>query len=280
MKTAVLLQPLALVAAAAAFVLLPEISKADEEMFKALPVLSETSSLPAVAFAQTVKVPCPRCREKGGVLKLEFTVQDGSRLLLNGFELYPDTDSRRGHLTALLAKEDGSQVRQKLWFSLSMLQGIKEEGQRTEVIDMDLRVGNVAIKGIPPIKLQLLKAATEEIAIRSITIEEAPLAECSSLWCRLRESIAETSKLFDSAIGGCSRYWHRGHFGQHSAQRHHGHGHHRHGKGNAAAAPALGGLEKEPTDYQHNWRQLLRTMASHIILPVLMGITAGVGVAL
>ncbi|EHK44397.1 uncharacterized protein TrAtP1_008939 [Trichoderma atroviride] len=261
-----LFKQLALAAAATAFAIVPEISEPDENIFKALPVEPETFQLPAEAFGQSLDVPCRQCRGRDTHLKLDFAVEDGSRLMVNGFELYPHADPWRGDLTADVVRASGSATERTLGYSLSVLPRAKDEEQQLELVDVKLRVievGHRFVDDIPVVKVGLIKAVTGDIVISDMQLMAAPEMPCTTMWCRAKQAV--------KGFGGCHR---KGPHGPeeanhpppppHHKPHHHGRPHHH---------------EPEDWNTQRDWRRLVRNVASHIVLPVLMGITAGVGVA-
>lgn len=278
---AMLLKPLALAAAAAAFVIVPEISDKDESIFKALPVEPETFQLPAEALAQTLDVPCRQCRGRDAHLKLDFAVEEGARLTVNGFELYPHADPWRDDLVADVVRASGSATERTLGYSLSVTPRAKDEDQQLELVDVKLRiieVGHRFVDDIPVVKVGLIKATTGEVVISDMQLMAVPEMPCRSFWCRAKSAI--------KGFGGCHRKAQNGpHHGPAAAgAEHHGEhpeGHHPHHQG-MKPHHHQGRPHHRPQEWnsQRDWRRLVLNVASHIVLPVLMGITAGVGVAL
>ncbi|POR32545.1 Uncharacterized protein TPAR_07245, partial [Tolypocladium paradoxum] len=269
-----LFKSLAFAAAAAAFVIVPEISEADEDIFKALPVHAETFGLPPSALSQSLSVPCPQCKGKDSHLRLDLDVADGSKLLLNGFELYPHADPWNGDLTAILVKGDGKEKEQRLGYSLAIEPAAMDQDQQMQLINVELRVievGSRFVEGVPAIQVQLVKAATEDIVIGNVVLKDADGMRCSSMWCKAKELAGEVFKALKSVKGkGCGRHRH------HKGHRHGGKGH-----ADAGVVPLHSGRPDHETmeQHHHDWRKLLKNIASYIFLPILMGITAGVGVA-
>ncbi|KAM0255079.1 hypothetical protein ACHAQJ_006158 [Trichoderma viride] len=272
-----LLKQLALAAAAAAFVIVPEISEKDESIFKALPVEPETFQLPAEALGQSLDVPCRQCRGRDTHLKLDFAVEDGSRLMVNGFELYPHADPWRDDLVAEVVRASGSGTERTLGYSLSVLPRAKDEEQQLELVDVKLRVievGHRFVDDIPVVKIGLIKATTGDIVISDMQLMAVPEMPCTSMWCR--------AKLALKGFGGCHGKMQNGRphpeepHGEH-AEGDHPHPHHHDKKPHHHERPH----HKKPEEWnsQRDWRRLVRNVAAHIVLPVLMGITAGVGVA-
>merc|ERR1712169_87699 len=243
--TMLLLKQLALAATAASFLVVPETTQTDEEAFRALPIdaYSATSDIPVHALSQSLDVPCANCKGKDARLSMDFAVEDGTRLLLNGYELYPSADPWHGDLTAEVVKGNGKTKNQMLGYSLAVGPQAYDDNQALEVINVSLHVievGGRFIEGIPTINVKLIKAHTGEVLIGAVDMVSAEQAECTDVWCRVKEGWESAWKGIKAA-SGCRK--HKGH----------GHGHHD-GK-------------------------LMKNLAFSILLPVLTGITAGVGVA-
>ncbi|EHK23975.1 uncharacterized protein TRIVIDRAFT_169678 [Trichoderma virens Gv29-8] len=265
-----LFKPLVLAAAAAAFVIVPEISEKDESIFKTLPVDPETFQLPAEALGQSLDVPCRQCRGRDTHLKLDFAVEDGSRLMVNGFELYPHADPWRDDLVAEVVRASGAANERTLGYSLAVLPRAKDEQQQLELVDVKLRiieVGHRFIDDIPTVKIGLIKATTGEIVISDMQIMAVPEMPCHSMWCRAKAAM--------KGFGGCHKKMNNGphHEPPMAPKEGHHHPHHPHHHERPHHAP------EEEWNSQRDWRRLVTSVASHIVLPVLMGITAGVGVA-
>ncbi|KAL7929567.1 hypothetical protein V8C35DRAFT_315111 [Trichoderma chlorosporum] len=273
-----LLKPLVFAAAAAAFVIVPAISEKDESIFKTLPVEPETFQLPAEALGQSIDVPCRQCRGRDTHLKLDFAVEDGSRLMVNGFELYPHADPWRDDLVAEVVRASGASNERTLGYSLSVLPRAKDEEQQLELVDVKLRVievGHRFVDDIPLVKVGLIKAPTGEIVISDMQLMAAPEMPCHSMWCRAKAAL--------KGFGGCRGKMHKGphHEPMPGAKEdrprhpHHDHKPHMHIRPHHRPHHA----PEEEWNSQRDWRRLVTSVASHIVLPVLMGITAGVGVA-
>lgn len=264
-----LVKQLALAATAASFLVVPETTQTDEEAFKALPIdaFSATSDIPVHALSQTLDVPCAGCKGKDAHLSMDFAVEDGTRLLLNGYELYPSADPWHGDLTAEVVKGNGKTKNQMLGYSLAVGPQAYDDNQALEVINVGLHVievGGRFIEGIPTVNIKLIKAHTGEVLIGAVDMVNTEQAECTDVWCRVKEGWESAWKGIKAA-GGCRK---------HKSQ---GHGHHD-GKmmmdgGRPHGRPAHPGQE------HHHWGKLMKNLAFSILLPVLTGITAGVGVA-
>lgn len=261
-----LFKQLFLAATAAAFLVVPEVSEVDKDTVNSLPIIEEEASiLPAIATTQSIGVPCKQCKGKNTRVEMDFVVEDGSRLTLNGFELYPAADPWHDDLVASVVKGNGKSKEQRLGYSLSVKPDAVDLEQRLELVSIELRVievGSLFVDGMPTVRVRLIKAPSGEIIIGSVDVEETSEKDYENPLLRIKEKVKE---FWSKIKGGCSRHRHSGAKqdgdtimleGQRPHGSHHHHGHHR-----------------------HDWGKLLKNIAANILLPVLAGITAGVGVA-
>jgi len=297
-----LLSPLAIAAAgltaAAAFLLPPELLHADVTVKEAN---SRPFGLAQFAEIQTVELDCPGCplllRGHGGRLvdmashlEMTFTIEHlptHDRLLLNGFELYPHADPLRSTLVAkqlpdFSHEETGPRMPiapkvlditiTKLGFGLQWQPVAEDAGSGMQLLFLDfqvIEVGNYFVNGIPNIRLKLLKSPDGALMIGSIDMTESqtgeantsePQKECTTLHCMWKDMIAEYwgEKTHDCML-----------------ERLFGSNKHAHDAEDRQGKP-LPGLEL----HQHSWKTLLRNLASHVLLPMLIGIAAGVALGL
>lgn len=274
-----LLTPLVFAASAAASLVVPEISGADEGVFRALPIETDTFALPAAAFSQSLDVPCHQCHEdKDSLISLDLSIEDSTRLVLNGFELYPNADPWGGDLKAAVV-QDGAVVQEEdLGYSLTVKPVAVNEEQHLQLINVELKVlqvGNRFINGVPTIQVQLIQALSQELAIGRVALIETSEEGCSFMMCRAKQL---ADKLF-KALKGCAGRMRKGHNHHHNAA----------GQKDQGVPSVPGGHADKPTKehqgkehqgHRYNWHHLFKNIATHIFLPVLMGVTAGVGVAM
>jgi hypothetical protein len=277
------------VATAAAFVIIPELSEADENIFKALPIVTQPLSLPIPAESHKVTVPCRQCEGKNSNLQLHFDVVDHTRLLLNGFEVYPNADPWHGDLAATVESTDRESTKQKLGYSLTIAPEAVDKDSYMELLDVELRVievGNRFVDSVPVVNVRLIKAPSGEVVIFEVDTTSAKASGCKSMACHAKEVMADAF----TALKGFRP------FKNCHGQPHHGKGksHHKSRPNQVQTHDDLEAPHKRPHHphsrpqsqhhfgghHRHEWGRLLTTIAAQIFLPVLMGITAGVGVAL
>ncbi|KAG6019578.1 hypothetical protein E4U19_007022 [Claviceps sp. Clav32 group G5] len=255
-----------LAATAAALVILPELSDPDESMFRTLPHVDKVSSRPVFEDAHVVSVPCAQCDEANSDLRLGFRVVDGTRLLVNGLELYPRAERA-------MASTANSQ---RLGYSLAVIRqsvGAGAEGVKMQLLDVELRVlevGDRFVEGVPAVNVKLFRGPNEEMKIADVTIATSRFSGCHSMACRAKEGMADAWRALKGVrpLRGChgrGRGWGRGR-GKHHSQT-------------SALLPSGSG-DHRPQIHEHEWRSLFTHIAAQILLPILMGMTAGVGVAL
>lgn len=321
-----LLRPLLAVAglsvATNAILLPPSITSHDVEVVEALPFESA-----ALAQTQSLSLDCPRCppvfknhhgkpkhhKQHSSHLELDFSIDrsDGTdKLMLNGFELYPNSDPFTNLLVAPQVADkrkhhndhdkhmkgdeahggDNSRVlpshhkfrpghhgkpkvvEQPLGFSLQIHPVQKTADDNLDLVQLDLQiieVGSVFVEGLPNIRVNMIKSPQDDLMIAKI--EQSPSenvsspkgdeAECTTTLCRLKAIIAD--KINKMKMHGCA-----GMMGG-KAGHHQGH-----------AQPTSNhdehyGMFNRP----NGWSLFFRKVTSHIILPIFVGIIAGVTVA-
>ncbi|KAG9254939.1 uncharacterized protein F5Z01DRAFT_61548 [Emericellopsis atlantica] len=260
-----ILHQILMAASAAAFLVVPETIDHGEEAFSALPFNAVTGGIPVHAMSQMVDVPCRGCKGDQTHLSMELAVEDGTRLTMNGFELYPSTDPWRGDLMAAVV-EGEQEEEQKLGYALAVTPMGRDDDQALEVVKISLNIIEVGfqfIDDIPKINIMLIKARNNEILLGDVHMEEQSRPACESMFCQVKQSI---DKAWKGLKTGCRKHHgHHGHHGKPHAQvdgehpRPGRHGHHAHA---------------------HNWLGLIKFVAIDIALPVLTLVAVGVGFAL
>lgn len=287
-----------LAAATNAFLVPPEIAEtgsdaANAPHFQVFPIVD----------SKIIDVSCPGCSHtpKGALgdgelspetqepthLELAFEIQHevlSDRLVVNGYELYPDSNPFTSTLTAphLADSQTGAGLVEpttaELGFSMEMHTEVRDRESLLELISFDLQifeVGTSFVDGIPNVQVKLIKVPGGGLMISSVETTEsqtlppsAPMDkeqdDCTTFVCKwaaiMEEQLEHVKKPFKSCGGRKKAH---GEGGLHPHRVHHMSGHrkhHRHG-------------------IHRSWGQLLKRIASHILLPVLVGIIAGVSVS-
>lgn len=298
-----------LAVATQAFLVPPEVSESEVKAANALPVEAYV-----VPDHQLLNLTCPGCplvfRGKHGFakiktdrashLELAFAVDhelDHDRLFVNNFEIYPSSDPFRSALGASLVPDDVGRRHMKhrkthkssppsrLGFSLQVHPVAENKEQGLQLISLDLQiieVGSMFVDGIPNVHVGLVKDSNGRLAIGSIgTTESQTLGstpggnqgECTTLLCKwvtiMKDKLSHM-KSGKNCAGMKS--------GAAEGSQHGYHGHHNHhdNQNNHGARP-------DGTEYRHHrhsWGLLFKSIAAHILLPVAVGIIAGVTVSL
>ncbi|KAI1379741.1 hypothetical protein F4677DRAFT_407498 [Hypoxylon crocopeplum] len=299
-----------------ALLLPPEISDADNNLVNTLPVplpapiaVDERLNIPKIAEAQNLKLKCPGCPVRvphhGKVkivndipshLELDFSIEssdDADRLMLNGFELYPNADPFRNSLTAAVRpdflhrqakrphhfKGPHPLAIQNLGFGMQTRPVATSEDDSLELIMVELdiiEVGDVFINGIPNVQIKLVKTPTGKLMIGEVETVESETSqknpmdkqeECTTMLCKWKSVMMQKIAALRAHKGCGGRPAHaKGHdqakaediIGQHLSAPHRD-AHHSH---------------------QRNWGLLFKNIASHILLPVAIGILAGVAASI
>ncbi|KAK3298338.1 uncharacterized protein B0H64DRAFT_384793 [Chaetomium fimeti] len=312
-----LLKPLTLVAgllavpAARAFLIPPEVSDTDIQVANTIAGINSH-----VTDVQIVDVNCPGCpvlltnRRGKSVqfktkfpshLELAFSVDhlaDHDRLLLNGVELYPSGETMTTTVKAPQIVDrkpkgkrhhpDGEKHKgkgryrvypqpQQLSFAVQVATTPKDAEGKV-VVDIEFQVmavGPTFIDGIPSVKVNIIQDGEGRLIISQIQkgepsnvfLKKLPggdTKECTTSVCRWLAAALEKIKSF-KGIGHCANKG--GEKSPISDEASHSHPH--------AHRPVTGHGHQE-----HRWGKLFKHMASHILLPVLIGIVAGVTVSL
>ncbi len=251
--------------------------------------------------------------DKANHLELSFVVDhlaDADRLLLNGFELYPSPDPFHEVLTApqvLDKKKRSTEGERKekrhrpdhgekkkhhghhepvalpLGFGLQVSPATKDADTELELVTLDLQiieVGPVFVDGIPSVRIDLIKHRNGRLMIGNIKTVAAPepayeptqadktQPECDSMLC---EWLAAFQDQIKKLSPGKPCHGVKSGAAASGDEPHHGHGHGHHGPSH---------WHHRPASHEHSWGQLAKNIASHILLPVLIGIVAGVSVSL
>ncbi|OAQ68468.2 hypothetical protein VFPPC_04701 [Pochonia chlamydosporia 170] len=268
------LTALVLAVTAAAFVIIPELSEADENIFKALPINTGPLSLPIPAESHRVAVPCKQCEGKNSNLQLNFDVVDYTRLLLNGFEVYPHADPWHGDLAADVESTDREATKEKLGYSLAISPEAMDKDSHIQVLDVELRVievGNRFVDSVPVVNVKLINVPSGELAIAVVETTSTKISGCHSMACQAKEVMADALKAIKGfrPFKGCHR---RPHHGKDKA-------HHKSNPNRPHSENAHDGLRKHPhphhhfgDNHRHEWGRLITNLAAQIFLPVLLGL--------
>lgn len=313
-----LLAAAGLAAVTQGFLLVPEVNSHDVEILETIPF--ESVAVAQTQTVNLDCPGCPPVPNKhhgkpkhhkqhDSHLELGFSIDKaagGDRLMLNGFELYPHSDpftnvlvapqvaekpkQEKGHKKhgdkagdsaedgpkALLSHHkfrpggDKSVVEQQLGFSLQIHpENTADEGLDLIVVDLQIiEVGSVFVDGLANLRINLIKTPDNDLLIGKIeqTASESvstPMEEdkeCTTILCKWKAIIAD--KLNKMKMHSCA-----GMMGGAKAEPDHAQPHHHKGHN---------GLFDKP----NGWKLLFRKLTSHIILPVLVGIAAGVSVSI
>ncbi|KAI0130169.1 hypothetical protein BJ170DRAFT_303706 [Xylariales sp. AK1849] len=292
--------------------LLPLPEPSGDDLISTLPVPIEADiTTPRIAESQTLKLACPGCPVRVGHhwdddeapkiktdipshLELDFSIDhdiDHDRLMLNGVELYPEPDLLRDTLGARLLRDDKERrhkklpghrkgkgkgkgkhhqpLMQPLGFGMSSSLVAQSKEDNMELLQVNLQVievGNVFVDGIPSVEIKLIKTPEGALMIGGIetiasgTWLKTPmdkLEECTTLLCKWRAIVMQQ-------------------LGRLKASKHCG------GRRPGHAAAQIDGVHGHPGHHQamnhrhRSWSQLLKNIASHILLPIAVGIAAGI----
>lgn len=220
-------------------------------------------------------------------LELDFGIvpsDNADRLMLNGFELFPNPDPLRNTLTAAVRPDVLHRQMKKrphfkgpkpqtLGFGMQTRPVAKNEEDALELIEIKLdiiEVGDVFVDGIPNLQVNVVKTPTGKLMLGEIktidseTSQSNPMdkqEECTTLLCKWKAVIMQK-------LAGLR--FHKGCGGRPA-----------HAKGHEEVKGNNESKVEEPQEPHHghrqkNWGLLFKNIASHILLPVAVGIFAGI----
>ncbi|PBP21789.1 hypothetical protein BUE80_DR007153 [Diplocarpon rosae] len=287
---------LAAVAGVQGFLVPPEISKTDSDIINTLPFED------AVGLnGRVMELKCSGCPvvieldgklhslQTDSVLQLNFSIshENGARLLLNGYQLYPIDPQGASFLEPLTAPQmikSADDIWQyasnpTLGYSLSAKHPAPSGQDQISLAIIHLEIFEVAdtfVNGLPVVDLQLLETPSGELMLGNTNVSPpANLSEptvddpeCTSLLCRWRAIVADRLAALKKGCGSrrpdfTSKAHHAGgkHHGGHpdNDRPHRPHGtfrHHYHNHGGIA--------------------RFIRSLVQHVFIPVLIGIMFGI----
>ncbi|KAH8882670.1 hypothetical protein GQ53DRAFT_753469 [Thozetella sp. PMI_491] len=248
------------------------------------------------------------------LFKVEQQPDAPDRLVLNGFTIYPKSDpfheslfapqtidrhhtgpidkpKAKHHKVHKEQKEHKGHkgpvhhevISPKLGFSLQTMESKAGTPQSApdivadfDTIALELQIIEVAgqfINGIPTVEVRVLKDANGHLNLADVhlrdssplkstplSVPESSLKDCKSPLCQW---LAFIEGKIGRPFGGCA-----------NKNKHHGQ------QGQALQSHHKFRPDRFRHPHQRTWGQLLRNLASHILLPVLIGIVAGVGASL
>lgn len=264
-------------------------------------------------FGQDIQVKTGRPNHLELLFAIEHRPEGGDRLLVNDFELYPFADPFSSNLMAPQVLDDGAEVEkrhdhhggeedghrrgkhhrrpkpqaQRLGFGLHVSPVQKDTDGNFELIEIELQVievGYTFVENIPKVRVNLVKdqegkllmTTVEKTApqtIVEVSDEDKP-AECTTRICQLMAAAHEKmEQLRKMRLPGCHGGNKEG-MGMRPAFHHGGEHHHGGHHGHSEPRPGRMGMR------EHSWGKLFKNITSHILLPVLIGLVAGVAVSL
>ncbi|KAI1392356.1 uncharacterized protein F4822DRAFT_390725 [Hypoxylon trugodes] len=241
-------------------------------------------------------------------LELNFHVKTGSgeeadSLTLNGFEIYPNPEFTRGGLVAGVhadiprrqmkkfpwAKGPMPVTVQKLGFGMQTSR-VTEESTELISIELDvIEVGDAFVDGIPNVQVKLLKTPENKLMIADVKVVESEAKqnnpmdkqeECATMICKWKAVMMQKLAAFRAhkGCGGRPRPAHveSNETGQ-SDEQVKDQDKPQDFQGKPLWNPYWDGERGEHHGHRHrNWGLLFKNIGSHILLPVAIGILAGV----
>lgn len=280
----VILAAAGLTAATRAFLLPPEISQSDVNAVDALPEAHSPDIVEALSVPQHINlnVSCPGClktaSDEPSHLEFELSIRhtpSGDMFVVNGSPLFPKPHTllaarvaRDGAVRPAGKKLKGHSPRRHrkrvLGYQLSVHQRALNAEEGLALYDLTLqifKVGDTFVDGIPSLHITLVQdTKTDALVIGSVTESAAQPVfadsqkDCSTFVCKLLATVkGNMDKLKGKPCHGKMRggHHHKGHPKTMGGHRHH-----------------------------RSWAELLKNVIQHIVLPIAVGIVAGVSVSL
>jgi hypothetical protein len=282
-----------LVATTNALLLPPDLPVAENDVITTLPVPTRIDvdiAIAQVPESRTLALKCPGCLRHGprhrkeipSHLKLDFGIEsaDGAdRLIVNGYELYPNPDPLRKALTAPVLPDmfnrnmgvpprfkggpNRPQRIQPLGFGMQTQTITTDDEDDLQLINVEIQiieVGNVFIEDIPNVQVKLLKTPSGKLAIGNIDTIDATAngsvekqKVCSTMLCRWKTLFFEKLSRVLNLKGCGSRPARPAHHG--------GHGH-------------------SPRPHHSRLGKVFTVLVMNVLLPIALGLAAGLSAGL
>lgn len=296
-----------LVSSTNAILLPPEVST--EDIVNTLPVPFKTQFSAPVIAADRLELECPGCPVRVGSaakittdveshLELDFSIKSDNgvdRLMLNDFELYPKANPLQNTLTAALVPSSSDEnaapeVHETLGYALGEHKIETAEDDALNLIMVDLQIiqiNDVFVDGIPKVEIKLVQTAEGNLLIGNVETmasETRPAApslekpeECSTILCKWRALLKQgLAKLKSGKPCGHHRpAGHRPISQTPSVPEEHSQGYPQEKTEELEHGYPMDQF-KHQHENKHGWLQLFKSIASHILLPIGIGIMAGV----
>ncbi|KAI1433284.1 hypothetical protein GGR50DRAFT_696286 [Xylaria sp. CBS 124048] len=290
-----------LLATARALLIVPNIPVPDE-VVTTLPVpaaeVDTNAALMAESKSWTLNLDCPGCPLYGRAhrtevpshLKLDFSIQstEGTdRLTVNGYELYPNPDPIHNAFTAPVLPEIPSrrigsprfrgglkrpQKSQPLGFAMGSQTVTTGDDDDLELIVIEIQifeVGSIFVEGVPRARVNLVKTLSGQLGIGSVeTIGSSEdltdeKKECSTQLCKWKALFSEKLLSAFSGMGCRGRRPGSSHSDAHANGMNHDQAQYPHYKG-----------------HKDRILRVLIAIATHVVLPVSLGLLAGISVGI
>lgn len=154
--------------------------------------VQDDSSLLPTDQGQCLNIRCKHCPTGDGHIRLEFTVDENRKLLVNGFELFPSHGDGEETLMTANVHDVGGNAKaiheEAISYELSTATKEKDEIEGIELIDVDYKirqVDSVVVQDVPTVHVRLIKLPGDDILIGVLTTseEEDYDADCGAVQC-------------------------------------------------------------------------------------------------
>ncbi|KJK82602.1 hypothetical protein H634G_02208 [Metarhizium anisopliae BRIP 53293] len=154
--------------------------------------VQDDSSLLPTDQGQCLNIRCKHCPTGDGHIRLEFTVDENRKLLVNGFELFPSHGDGEETLMTANVHDVGGNAKaiheEAISYELSTATKEKDEIEGIELIDVDYKirqVDSIVVQDVPTVHVRLIKLPGDDILIGVLTTseEEDYDADCGAVQC-------------------------------------------------------------------------------------------------
>ncbi|KAK2616678.1 hypothetical protein QQS21_000501 [Conoideocrella luteorostrata] len=159
---------------------------------------------------QCLNLRCEQCPVQDSRIRLDFAIKDHTKLLVNGFELYPSHDEDREPLITAIVQDSnisGTEPHEEtISYQLNITTVEKDETENIELIDIHYetrQVGHLTVKDVPAVHVRLIKLSTEEVLIGALSAKDNYETDCSTMQCWAYKFTLGPLRSSDEAMQQC-----------------------------------------------------------------------------
>lgn len=165
---------------------------------------------PPFSTERTVRLPCSQCPGNEPELHVTLTIEDGERLTLNGFEVYPQIDPWRYDLVGRLYDSDGLSDQQKLGYTIASTLISATGDKKLKVTDVSIRIiefGSLHVGEIPAIVVRLVNMPTGRTIMGNVEVQPRDSQQCATASCHLQQKLQTLLHTLEDIPPRLSKIW-------------------------------------------------------------------------